>query len=89
MAVVGQHTPRPLTGPVNAAQSVDANIVRSNDNILRNALAAHDGDVTIHVQSSDLTARPAAGVVGRLWVTNNAGTYEFWYDDGATWNKVT
>jgi len=89
MPTVGRYSPRGFTSPVNSTAPLDANVVRGNDNVLRQALAGHDGDPTIHVQSSLLTARPTAGVAGRLWVTDDAGTYELWFDDGTAWNKVT
>lgn len=88
MSLVGQYAPKVFTSPVNSGGALDANIVRGNDNVMRAAFAEHDADPTIHVQSSTLAARPAAGVPGRLWVTNNAGAYEFWYDDGTSWNGL-
>lgn len=88
MTTVGRNALRVFTGPVNGRAAVDANIVRANDNILAASLSAHDSDPTIHVQSSDLADRPAAGVPGRLWITNDAGVYELWFDDGVSWNPV-
>jgi hypothetical protein len=68
---------------------VDANLVRGNDNIVRNAYVAHDADATIHVQSSNLADRPAAGVVGRKWMTEDAGVVRLWYDTGTGWVELT
>jgi hypothetical protein len=67
---------------------VNANIVRGNDNQIQQAFNSHDLDATVHVQSSALADRPAAGVVGRTWVTNDSGTYEHWYDDGTSWQRI-
>jgi len=89
MSLVGQYAPKVFTSPVNSGGALDANIVRGNDNVIRAAFAAHDADPTIHVQSSTLAARPAAGVPGRLWVTEDAGAYEFWYDDGTSWQGLS
>jgi len=75
--------PSPVRGP-----AVDANVVRGNDNQLQTKLNAHDLDATIHVQSSALADRPAAGVAGRTWVTNDSGTYEHWFDDGVAWQRI-
>lgn len=88
MATVGNHSVSPFPSPVRGP-AVDANIVRGNDNSLQQALVAHDADATIHVQSSTLASRPAAGVEGRVWVTEDAGTYEVWYDDGSSWQQIT
>ena len=87
MALVGSHTISPFPGPV-VGPPVNATIVRGNDNITQAAFNAHDLDATVHVQSSDLASRPAAGVAGRTWVTNDSGTYEHWYDDGTNWQRV-
>lgn len=89
MSLVGQYAPKVFTSPVNSGGALDANIVRGNDNVIRAAFAAHDADPTIHVQSSTLAARPAAGVPGRLWITEDAGAYEFWYDDGTAWQGLS
>lgn len=67
---------------------MNANIVRGNDNQIQQAFNSHDLDATVHVQSSALADRPAAGVVGRTWVTNDSGTYEHWYDDGTSWQRI-
>jgi hypothetical protein len=88
MTTTGRHQLRPLTGPPGG-RPIDADVVRGNDNLLRQKLNAHDADATIHVQSSALADRPAPGVPGRLWVTPNAGTYRLWFDDGVAWNHVT
>lgn len=88
MPLVGTHQVRPFTSPVNTAAAMDANMVRGNDNVLRNAYVAHDADPTIHLQSSNSNDRPAAGVVGRFWVTIDNGSYRFWYDDGMRWHEI-
>lgn len=68
------------TGPVNA------NVVRGNDNLLRLALNAHDANDALHVQSSALESRPAAGTEGRLWATPYlSDEFQLWYDDGSQW----
>lgn len=86
MPLVGQHQTSLFPSPVRSAVPVDANRVRGNDNVLATALNAHDADDTIHVQSSDLIDRPAAGTVGRLWATPyGTGEFQLWYDDGAQW----
>jgi hypothetical protein len=87
-AAVGQHQVRPFNSPVQGAPA-NPDIVRGNDTILQQALNRHDADPTIHVQSSELADRPAAGVPGRLWVTHSAGVYAFWFDDGTTWQPIT
>jgi hypothetical protein len=87
MTTVGNHVINPFPSPVRGP-AVDANVVRGNDNIIQTAFNSHDSDATVHVQSSTLAARPAAGVAGRTWVTNDSGTYEHWFDDGVAWQRI-
>lgn len=87
MPTVGSHAISPFPSPVRGP-AVDANLVRGNDNRIQEAFVAHDADATIHVQSSTLASRPAAGEAGRVWVTEDSGTYEVWYDDGSAWQSV-
>lgn len=79
---VGQHQVAAFTGP-NNGQAVDATVVKGNDDTLRAALNAHDGDPLIHIQSSTLATRPAAAVAGRLWFATDVGL--LFFDDGLTW----
>lgn len=74
-----------FTAPVNGTAG-DATQVLSNDNTLRAKYNSHDADATIHVQSSTLAARPAAGVVGRFWLTTDG--LRLYYDNGVTWTEV-
>jgi hypothetical protein len=85
MPLVGLHQTRTFSSPVLSGAGVNANDVRGNDNVLKTALNAHDADATIHVQTSPLASRPAAGVVGRLWATTDTGSVTWWYDTGAAW----
>ena len=82
--LVGQHQLRTFPNPVHGDGPVDANIVRTNDNLVVKTMNTHDADATIHVQSSTLAARPAFGVAGRVWVTTD-GTPAIWLDTGAAW----
>lgn len=85
---IGQHPVATFTSPVNGTSPIDANSVRGNDNTLRSAYVDHDADPGIHVQSSTLAARPAAGSAGRKWITADTNSYRLWYDDGTLWNEV-
>jgi hypothetical protein len=85
---IGQHTVATFTSPVNGTTPIDANTVRGNDNTIRSSYNNHDTDPGIHLQSSTLSARPAAGTAGRKWVTADAGSYKLWYDDGTRWHEV-
>lgn len=49
MAVIGQHQVSLFPSPVRAAEPVDANRVRGNDNVLATAHNAHDADATVHL----------------------------------------
>lgn len=88
MPTVGTHGVRPFVSPFAGPQPAQANDVRGNDNQLRVAHNAHDTDETIHVQSSNVNDRPAAGVAGRIWVTALPGHYRLWYDDGGRWHEI-
>ena len=88
MATVGSHQQAAFTAPVNGTSPIDADEVRLNDNGMRATYNAHDGDATIHIQSSTLALRPAAGTAGRIWVTTDAGNLRTWFDDGASWLEI-
>lgn len=84
---VGSHGVASFTNPSNG-DALDATIVKGNDNTLRAAYVNHDSDSGIHLQSSALASRPAAGTVGRKWLTTDSGSVKLWYDDGAAWQEV-
>lgn len=84
----GSHSVAAFTAPVNGTSPIDANAVKANDNTLRVAYVNHDADTGIHVQSSDLASRPAAGVAGRKWITTDSNKPQFWYDNGTAWLEV-
>lgn len=85
---VGQHGIAAFTNPSNG-DALDANIVKGNDNSLRSAYVDHDSDPGVHVQSSLLAARPAAGTAGRKWLTTDAGSVKLWFDDGSAWQEIS
>jgi hypothetical protein len=85
---VAQHALVAFSSPTNGSTPIDANTVRGNDNTIRTSYNNHDADPGIHVQSSTLAARPAAGTAGRKWITADAGSYKLWYDDGSSWNEI-
>ena len=90
-----RHALKTFTAPVNNGQrTVDANIIRANDNITGTAFNAHDADAAIHVQSGAAANRPSTSVEGSVWVstdtqdtfiyTSNAWTqigWSHWYGD--------
>jgi hypothetical protein len=84
---VGQHAVAAFTNPSNG-DPLDATVVKSNDNTLRTSYVNHDADTGIHVQSSLLSARPAAGVAGRKWMTTDSGAVKLWYDTGSVWEEI-
>lgn len=84
---VGQHSVAAFTSPSNG-DALDATVVKGNDNTLRSAYVDHDADTGIHLQSSTLAARPAAGVAGRKWLTTDTGSITVWYDNGSTWEAT-
>lgn len=84
---VGQHGVAAFTNPSNG-DPLDATVVKGNDNTLRTAYVAHDDDPGIHVQSSLLASRPAAGTAGRKWLTTDTGAVRLWYDTGSVWEEL-
>lgn len=85
---IGQHGIAAFTNPSNG-DALDANIVKGNDNSLRSAYVDHDSDPGIHVQSSLIASRPAAGSLGRKWLTTDSGAFRLWYDDGSAWQEIS
>lgn len=85
---IGQHGIAAFTNPSNG-DALDANIVKGNDNSLRSVYVDHDSDPGIHVQSSLLSARPAAGTAGRKWLTTDSGSVRLWFDDGSAWQEIS
>jgi hypothetical protein len=84
---VGQHGVAAFTNPSNG-DPLDATVVKGNDNTLRVAYVNHDDDPGIHVQSSLLASRPAAGTAGRKWLTTDTGAVRLWYDTGSVWEEI-
>ncbi len=84
---IGQHSVVAFTSPVNG-DPLNATVVVANDNTTRSAYVDHDSDSGIHVQSSLLAARPAAGTAGRKWMTTDTGDVSLWFDTGAAWEEI-
>ncbi len=85
---VGQHGVTAFTNPSNG-DALDATVVKGNDNTLREAYVDHDSDPGIHVQSSAVALRPAAGSTGRKWMTYDGTSPRLWYDDGTAWREIS
>lgn len=89
----GQHQLTAFTTPVNGTSPIDADEVRTNDATIRTAYNAHDSDTGIHVQSSVIGSRPAAGTSGRKWLTVDAlsapTSVRAFYDDGTNWYELS
>lgn len=85
---VGSHGLAAFTNPSNG-DSLDATVVKANDNSIRSAYVNHDSDTGIHVQSSLLASRPAAGTAGRKWLTTDTGSVKLFYDTGSAWVEIT
>jgi uncharacterized delta-60 repeat protein len=87
MATVGTHQQSSFTTPVNGTSPIDANEVRLNDNNVVTKHNSHDNDPKIHVQSSTVALRPAAGTAERVWVTTDNRRLSI--DSGSVWNSLT
>ena len=81
---VGSYQLNPFPNPVPGMtpETVIVN-VRGQDNAIAKNFNLHDADGTIHVQSSTLANRPAAGTAGRLWITTDEGL--LYFDNGTNW----
>ena len=86
---VAQHSVASFTSPVNGTSPIDANQVRGNDNTLRSGYNDHDADPGIHLQSSAVASRPAAGDLGRKWLTTDTGAVRLYFDTGSAWAEVS
>jgi hypothetical protein len=86
---VAQHSVASFTSPVNGTSPIDANQVRGNDNTLRSGYNDHDSDPGIHLQSSAAASRPAAGELGRKWLTTDTGSVRLYFDTGSAWAEVS
>lgn len=85
MPLVQSYQQGAFVTPVNGG-SGDAAVVLGNDNAVRLKFNSHDADASIHVQSSVLASRPAAGTAGRFWVTSDG--LRLYYDTGSVWTEV-
>lgn len=72
--------------PVNVGGPIDANIVRSNDNITAVTFNAHDADTAIHIRSGVLAVRPATATEGSVYIGTDT-LFMYIYTSGA-WNQV-
>lgn len=82
---VSQYQQGAFASPTNGTIA-DATVVLSNDNTIRGKHNSHDADPTIHVQSSALASRPAAGTAQRVWVTTDG--LRAYVDSGAAWGEL-
>jgi len=87
-----RHTLKTFTTPVNIGTGlIDANIVRTNDNLTGVAFNAHDADTSIHVQSGAHSSRPASATDGSFWISTDT-RIAYIYTSGAwqaldTWSS--
>ncbi len=84
MAQVGQHNRGAFVIPVRGG-SLDADIVRQNDNDMATTYNTHDNDPSIHIQSD--TVLPGVLAAGSVfWAT---GTNRLSISTGAVWSSLT
>ena len=69
---VSQYQQGTFSTPVEGG-SLDASVVLGNDNNVRTKHNSHDADAGIHLQSSAVASRPAAGTQGRKWLATDTG----------------
>lgn len=86
---VAQHSVATFTTPVNGTSPIDATTVRGNDNTLRVGYNDHDADPGVHLQSSLLASRPAAGESGRKWLTTDVAALKVYFDTGSAWSEIS
>ena len=86
--IVGSYGVATFTSPSNG-DTLDATVVKGNDNNLRSAYVSHDADGGLHVQSSSLATRASAGTLGRKWLTTDVSSYRLFFDDGSAWYELS
>lgn len=84
---VSQYQQGAFTTPVDGTTAA-ASEVLSNDNSTRTKHNSHDADATIHVQSSAVASRPAAGTAERKWMSTDTNAPRLWWDSGSAWHEV-
>jgi hypothetical protein len=82
---VGQYQVTTYTTPA-ASSALSSSVVRGNLNTGGTAHNSHDNDAGIHLQSSALASRPAAGTAGRKWLTTDG--LRVYYDTGSVWSEL-
>ena len=82
---VSQHQQGTLTNPSNG-DNLDATVVLGGINAVGTTHNGHDSDATIHVQSSTLAGRPAAGTAQRVWITTDG--LRAYVDNGSAWQEL-
>ena len=86
-ALVGSYAVKTFVVPVNKTTgAIDANEVRSNDNVLRTAFNAHDANSALHVQSGLYSARPTSAMAGALYTATDKDATYFW--TGSAWDQI-
>lgn len=82
---VGAYQQGSFTTPIDG-DALDASVVLGNDNNNRSKHNSHDNDATIHIQSSVLGSRPAAGTAQRVWITTDG--LRAYVDSGSVWGEL-
>ena len=85
MGLIGQNQQTTFADPQAGQSPISAAVVRNNDNALVAKHNAHDADATLHVQTGLLSARPAAGTAGAMYMDETGRIYR---DGGAAWVEV-
>lgn len=74
-----------MSGTIGAYQQGPMNTPPGGGFAARTRLNGHDGDATIHLQSSTLANRPTAGTAQRVWVSTDG--FRAYLDSGSAWNE--
>lgn len=83
--LISSHQQGAFASPVDGDPG-SAAVVLANDNATATTTNAHDADATIHVQSSVLASRPAAGTAQRVWISTDGK--RAYLDNGTTWDEL-
>lgn len=86
--LVGQDPLLTFVSPTQRQGPIDPNIVRTQDNIVRDALNTHTADPSVHFQSSTATTRPTAANAGTAAKWIDSDTERVYYSDGAAWHEI-
>jgi hypothetical protein len=84
---VASYAQSTFTSPI-IGETKDPAVILANDNNLRTKFNNHDADGGIHLQSSALASRPAAGAGNTGWKWLSSDGLRLYYSNGSAWSEI-